>query len=305
MNNSLKDYHRKPTYDELIQEAIIHPTDMIKYPNRIATQLRNTPQLTRFDDENFLDTAILNSNAMKQNMQQTALQKATQPVARYIKTGLEQFDIHDTEDAIQQQADDNTADLKDLEDKKKKKDDATVDIFEENLSNPSKIDDIIKSTGKQGGLRGFSSSASSTTPPEDYKPDVTIISTPKSKNTGGLRGFTSSAAAAAILEDENKPDITPLKPANQIIKDINLNDVEQRAEKRLKHLMIEIKDNLNKGIHTTEASDLFTEHFKIQNIIKEIGLLKKKKLKKNKTPQAKEDLAVLQEQLNLILNKSK
>ena len=51
MNNSIKDYHRKPTYDELIQEAIIHPTDIIKYPNRIATQLRNTPQLTRFDDE--------------------------------------------------------------------------------------------------------------------------------------------------------------------------------------------------------------------------------------------------------------
>ena len=48
----MKDYHRKPTYDELIQEAIIHPTDTIKYPNRIATQLRIMPQLTRFDDEN-------------------------------------------------------------------------------------------------------------------------------------------------------------------------------------------------------------------------------------------------------------
>ena len=55
MNNSIKDYHRKPTYDELIQEAIIHPTETIKYPNRIATQLINTPQLTRFDDEDFLD----------------------------------------------------------------------------------------------------------------------------------------------------------------------------------------------------------------------------------------------------------
>ena len=48
---------------------------------------------------------------MKQNIQQTAVQKATQPVARYIKTGLEQFDIHDTDEAIQQHADDNTADL--------------------------------------------------------------------------------------------------------------------------------------------------------------------------------------------------
>jgi hypothetical protein len=111
MNTSIKDYHRTPTYDELIQEAIINPTEMIKYPNIIATQLRNTPQLTRFDDENFLDVNILNSNTMKQNIQQTAVQKALQPIARQIKTGLEQFDIFDTDESIQQQADDNEAHL--------------------------------------------------------------------------------------------------------------------------------------------------------------------------------------------------
>ena len=94
MSHSIKDYHRKPTYDELIEEASIHPTDMIKYPDRIATHLRTTPQLSRFVDEIFLDTNILDSNDMKQNIQQTALHKATQPVARYIKTGLEQFDIY-------------------------------------------------------------------------------------------------------------------------------------------------------------------------------------------------------------------
>ena len=110
MNSSIKDYHRQPTYDELIQEAIMHPTDTIKYPNRIATQLRNTQQSTRFDDEDFLDVNISNSNAMKQTIQQTAVNKAMQPVACYIKTGLEQVDVHDTDDAIQQQAHDNTAD---------------------------------------------------------------------------------------------------------------------------------------------------------------------------------------------------
>ena len=94
MNNSIKDYHRKPTYDELIQEAIIHPTETIKYPNRIATQLINTPQLTRFDDEDFLDINILNFNTMKQNIQQTAVQRAMQPVARQIETGLKQLDIY-------------------------------------------------------------------------------------------------------------------------------------------------------------------------------------------------------------------
>ena len=110
MNSSIKDYHRQPTYDELIQEAIIHPTDTIKYPNRIATQLGNTQQSTRFDDENVLDVNTLNSHAMKQTIQHTTVKQAMQPEACYINTGLEHFDIHDTDDAIQQQAHDNTAD---------------------------------------------------------------------------------------------------------------------------------------------------------------------------------------------------
>jgi hypothetical protein len=98
MNISIKDYHRKPTYDELIQEAVIHPTETIKYPNRIATQLRTTPQLTRFDDESFLDMNTISSNAAKQNIQQTAYQRAIQPMSRSIKTGPEQFDISDTDE---------------------------------------------------------------------------------------------------------------------------------------------------------------------------------------------------------------
>ena len=49
---------------------------------------------------------------MKQHVQQPALQNAMHTVARYTKTGLEQFDNYDTDDSIQQQqADDNTSDL--------------------------------------------------------------------------------------------------------------------------------------------------------------------------------------------------
>ena len=42
--------HRVPTYDEIIKETITHPTDKIHLPDRMATRLRNLPQLTRFDD---------------------------------------------------------------------------------------------------------------------------------------------------------------------------------------------------------------------------------------------------------------
>ena len=36
------------------------------------------------------------------------------PVPRQIKTGLEQWDIYDTDETIQQQADDNAAELEEL-----------------------------------------------------------------------------------------------------------------------------------------------------------------------------------------------
>ncbi len=48
-------YHKKPTYDDMFIESITHPTDKIGLPDRQATQLRNTPQLTRYDDESFID----------------------------------------------------------------------------------------------------------------------------------------------------------------------------------------------------------------------------------------------------------
>jgi hypothetical protein len=47
--------HRKPTYEEVIRDTITHPTDKIALPDRTATQIRNLPQLTRFDDDNSLN----------------------------------------------------------------------------------------------------------------------------------------------------------------------------------------------------------------------------------------------------------
>ena len=322
MNNSIKDYHRKPTYDELIQEAIIHPTDIIKYPNRIATQLRNSPQLTRFDDEAFLDVNVLNSNAMKQNLQQTALQKATQPVARNIKTGLEQFDIFDTDETIQQQADDNTADLEDLQASKKKKDEDINDIFEDSLSNPSQIDDIITSTGKSGGLRGFTSSSSSSTSPltkaalpeEEDKPDDTKPSTTTpTRKSGGLRGFSSSSSS----KDENKPDTTPLKPVHEIVHGIDKVEFDIKVKKYLEKLKLEIKQNIKNDVHTTDANDKLKERFEIQTLLTELAKHnnidtsskpKSKRTKKSKTMQTideLEDMDVIYSKLFTILNKSK
>jgi hypothetical protein len=266
MNNSIKDYHRKPTYEELIQEAVINPTDMIKYPNRIATQLRNTQELTRFDDENFLDINTINSNATKQTIQPTAVQKALQPIARQIKTGYEQFDILDTEDTIQQQADDNEAELEESQTAKRKKYEDFLDIFKDALSDPSQIDEIMSSSS--------------------------------SSIRGNLRGSSSSAAAASQEEE----DIQERVP--HLIGHIELNKLEQQAHKRLNHLLIEIRFNLNNDIRTTEARDIVHEYADIRNTLSSINEFKTKKFKKNRTPEAIDNLTELKNSLTAILNKS-
>ena len=42
--------HRMPTYDEVLYDTVINPKDRINLPDRMATQLRNTHQPTRFDE---------------------------------------------------------------------------------------------------------------------------------------------------------------------------------------------------------------------------------------------------------------
>jgi hypothetical protein len=73
---------------------------------------------------------------MQQHIQQAAVQRAIQPVALYIKPGLEQFDIYiyDTDESIQQKADDNEAELEDLQLRKKRKEKKLLDVFTNYLS---------------------------------------------------------------------------------------------------------------------------------------------------------------------------
>jgi hypothetical protein len=274
MNNSIKDYHRKPTYEELIQEAIINPTEMIKYPNRIATQLRNTPQLTRFDDENFLDINIINSNTMKQNLQQTAVQKALQPIVRQIRTGYEQFDILDTEDTIQQQADDNDAHLEESQTLKRKREDNIQRRLEDELADPTPIGQMMASSSSniRGNLRGSSSSSS------------------------------AAAAAAPQEEEEEEEDIHP--NVKQIIDEIEIIEYIKKLNNYAKIMLIDIKYNRKNNIHTSITDDLVIEYEHMQHILTSFKELRTiKKLKKNKTPEFRENLEKLRDETIKVLNK--
>ncbi len=68
-------YHKRPTYEEIVKETITNPTDKIALPDRQATQLRNTPQLTRYDDESLLDLNSDNQHIMMEQLKQISLRQ--------------------------------------------------------------------------------------------------------------------------------------------------------------------------------------------------------------------------------------
>ena len=55
MNFNKAVMHNVPTYDELVRDTITDPKGRMALPNRMATQLRNTPQLSKFDDDTYLN----------------------------------------------------------------------------------------------------------------------------------------------------------------------------------------------------------------------------------------------------------
>jgi hypothetical protein len=73
VNGYVYNMHKVPTYAEIIEEAIIHPVDKIKLPDRQALFLRNLPQMTRFDEVD--DPADIGKE--QERMQQTKLQELT------------------------------------------------------------------------------------------------------------------------------------------------------------------------------------------------------------------------------------
>ena len=90
-------------------------------------------------------------------------------------------------------------------------------------------------------------------------------------------------------------------------------ELEIKANKHLKRLITEIKQNVKNDVQTTEADDKLKERFEIQALLTELDKHNKIKTKPNKskksqTPQAIEDQADLHEiyvKLNKLLDKSK
>ena len=99
---------------------------------------------------------------MKQTIQQTAVQRAVQPVARSIPSGLEQFDMAagEEEPAIQEQVDERAARYERYKEQQAKKRARLVSISEEELATPGQIDDMMASSSAAASSSGYDAGSS-------------------------------------------------------------------------------------------------------------------------------------------------
>ena len=68
--------HLRPTYETLVKDTILEPKDRIALPDRTATLLRRTQQLSRYDDVEFIDLEKDNENMVKEQAQQMNVKAA-------------------------------------------------------------------------------------------------------------------------------------------------------------------------------------------------------------------------------------
>ena len=115
--------------------------------------------------------------------------------------------IYDTDETIQQQADDNAAELEYLHLTKKRKDKELIDVLTNDLSQPNQIDSMMASSSK-------------------------------SNMRGNLRGASSSSAAGAVSQEDDFMSIpsqgqeyADIQPeVSQLVQNIELYELEQLAQ---------------------------------------------------------------------------
>jgi hypothetical protein len=184
----------------------------------------------------------INSNAAKQNIQQTAVQKAIQPVVRPIPTGVEQFDIADTEEAIIEQVEYEAASYKGYKQQQEKRNARLVSISEDELAKTDQIDDMMASSAAAAA-----SSFTITPIIQSYEEQTTrnlrgsIEPRPKHRrqqsSSSVVSTAASSSAAAEQFEDVSFVDV-PFEEEEKtlITKDIKIDALTTLAKSRIMEL---------------------------------------------------------------------
>jgi hypothetical protein len=157
---------------------------------------------------------------MKQNLQQTVVQRALQPVARSIPTGLEQFDMADTEEQIQTKVDDNESLLEVARRRETTRDDYLQGVLDN--ASQSQIEDMMSyRTARSGNLRGSSSGSASSFIPQQ------------------AASFLSTASATA----SGDPTDIPFEEVSPIPLDVKIDDLNKLTEQHILNIQKDGGDN--------------------------------------------------------------
>lgn len=78
INFSKMSMHKRPTYETLVKNTILEPKDRISLPDRLATRLRNTQQLSMWDDPSFINLDDEQQKIIQDQIRQRELLKISQ-----------------------------------------------------------------------------------------------------------------------------------------------------------------------------------------------------------------------------------
>jgi hypothetical protein len=85
---------QRPTYETLVKDTILEPKDKIALPDRQATILRKTQQLSRYDDVEFIDLEKDQENIAKEQAQQMNVKAAAGAIGSIAETRTAQPGPH-------------------------------------------------------------------------------------------------------------------------------------------------------------------------------------------------------------------
>jgi hypothetical protein len=214
----------------------------------------------------------INSNAAKQNIQQTAYQRAIQPVARSIPSGLEQFDIADTDEKTQQQIDDAADDLEEGRRVRAKREDHLKGILENELADPTQIDDIMdlsSARGQSRNLRGTSSSSAASG-------SIAALHSPGTSTASGSY-ISASSGSSGVTSDIPFEEVEPIQlnvkmDDLQLLTDQHILKLQQTGRnnteiERLEQILNAIAKIRTKMRKKEQTDDMVKEYSRLKGVL--------------------------------------
>jgi len=278
---------RRATYESLVRDTILEPKDKIKLPNREASILRRTQQLSRYDDDDFLGLETINEKINKERIQQIELLKliaqkpmGTMLVERARQSEVKSYDIG-SDVQYDEDADDAYNDIYD--EVRKNSEDNIRDIIEQSLG------DIHDKSVITATLSAFKSGLNETDTPQEIPQEIeqSSVSRKVARNLGPefetsnskfiedltrqTPGTSSKDTPGASSSSKDVPIGFSDKLPPKDIKNLQIDMVVRRLQAAVNHYLVAIKNNKKLLKENKEITIMELENIKIpEEVLKQI-----------------------------------